>query len=518
MQYPATEGSGTGHQYTLAGADVDLTVDPDNSSAFVGSPSSIGITAPDAGGTLVVRTADGATRTFTLRQGASLQGLSVVAVLAASTVTGILVTWGAGSDVEFATGGGGGSSPESVRIAWIGDSHGQHIKLALVDGNYYGMTALTSPLDWMWNGSARAPFFLANSQSGSTVNTTDPNLAANTGLASPLTWIPGMLRAIAPDAFEDIGCANVSVGGATSGSWPGGSGGALWQARGNATPDIDTATAAGVPYVFSNSGAPYTVPVGVDAATTLVNLANAINGLGTAGTLINPYGYCPNPTSPTLSGLLKFFALNPGVAGNSLTIASSNTSRITALDGSSSPVLSTNLSGGSAPAAPGGLYWNMQQFFASGAFVDDADQVVFLVDLGSNDAARAGYNGRGTQTALGLLFAQLAVDYPGAIVIPWLPTQTSVAGYNTLLATVVRPAILAAATAAGQAQIPVLVDCSALVALGVGQVVILESDGIHLTPYGYSLVAQAFALAIAYALGKISRAQAEARSGLLIFL
>ena len=119
---------------------------------------------------------------------------------------------------------------------------------------------------------------------------------------------------------------------------------------------------------------------------------------------------------------------------------------------------------------------------------------VIVICLGSNDAARAGWRGRGTQAEYQKLLDTIATDYPLAKVIVWRPP---VYASQASMASTVLPAI-DSVIAANPAVYSV--DIYGLGA-GSGDTAIVSNDGVHLSHYGYSLAAEIIAAKIADVLG-----------------
>jgi lysophospholipase L1-like esterase len=123
---------------------------------------------------------------------------------------------------------------------------------------------------------------------------------------------------------------------------------------------------------------------------------------------------------------------------------------------------------------------------------------VVTVTLGTNDVGRIGYNVSDFAYEAAKLLALLHATYPSAKIVWWLPPVTGIAARNTLLTTVVIPALQALQVA--NQTLLYLVDVNS-VSAGADLGVILGVDGVHLTNYGYSVAANAFAGGICKALG-----------------
>lgn len=411
------------------------------------------------------------------------------------------------------------SPKKALRIVIAGDSHTQQVLAASASGPaYVGVFGLVPPRSYQWSGSARNAFFRTDSQYGASTGSTDPNLGNNANTGSYATWIPGLLWARYPARLASIDIANVGIGGAATFSWPAGQASEVFSAVSNAI-EGDTCTVAGVTYTFHTAlvgitDVPNAVLIGASGTATINNLSYAINGeTGTGpgtgagtnygtGTVPNPSGFVAQPGAYGTLG--QVFALTAGTAGNALTMNCSTTTRISATNSAHNPVSSYNFYQGTTLGTSGGLYYVAKTFLAGGAGFGTPD--IFVWTVGTNDGVRVGFRGRGTQDSLAQLFGLLATDYPSAKILIWLAPATTVSYVNTALTSTVNPAITAAAAAANAitpGQVTV-VDCSALSSAGTlstGVETLNASDGYHLTPYGYQLLASKMSDAIGTALG-----------------
>lgn len=372
-----------------------------------------------------------------------------------------------------------------LRIWCIGDSHieGKVPGVTVSGSEKLGLTAFGSSMDLSWSGTADRTYFPSADNIGVTGGT-DPNVSANTdGSGSMVAQIPPMLR-LAHPTLGNIRLANCGIGGSSSYSWAGNQAGCYFQAAGQPTAG-DTVTIGSVTYTFrASASSANEVTIGGSAATTLQNLCNAINAEGSgfgSGTVVNPSCFCPNNPA---GGILHVFAITPGTAGNSLTQSVSGTGIIVW-------ATAPGWSGGSATS---GLYTANKALIPAGFGTPD----VILVGLGTNDAARQGYRGRGTQAALTTLIATLHSDFPNSKIILWRPPVYFGGGASaTALTNTVIPAVDAVVSANST-------YCSSINVYGLGSGTgpsgIGSADGVHMSSYGYSLSAQMFARAIVTAL------------------
>jgi len=408
----------------------------------------------------------------------------------------------------FAISAAGGALTHRNPLIWVGlgDSHTDgRINAATASDGSVGQPIAEiacSPLDKQWlQAGGTAPYFKVD---GAINSVTSPNASndqsfsqVNNSFASWLYWVPISLRITYP-ALAAITVANLGVGGSCAYTWAGEC--AYGYVAGLGIPlDGDTVTIAGTTYTFrAVPSVANDVLIGASGAASILNLENAVNAEGTgwgAGTVVNPNAWGMNPVS-TVYG--RFSALLSGTAGNSLTIASSNTSRVTAVTPALSPISSQNMTGGSATSA---IYANAKSFLAAGGGIGTPS--IISITLGTNDANRVGYRARGTSTELARLLANIHADFPNSKVIIWrTPTQgTSALSQNTLT-NVVIPAIDAAVAA--NASFVSSVDMYSLGAGATTQARILNTtDGIHLTPYGYQITNQLFVQKAASLLGLV---------------
>lgn len=372
----------------------------------------------------------------------------------------------------------------SIGIWCIGDSHIEgRLMAATVSSERYDLGAFNSPRDRHWTGTADAAYFPANNSIGSAGSSNDPNIAPQSIYGSLTSLLPFIIRSGYP-SISTIRIANTAVGGASSYTWAGNQARCYIYAYGNASVN-DTITLGSVTYTFvASASSANQITIGASAAATLQNLCNAINlestGWGT-GTAINPQCFCPNNPSATL---LTVFAVTPGTSGNSLALSATGTG---ILNWSEVP----GWGGGSTSS---GLYPTAKALVPAGFGTVD----VVLIGLGTNDAARQGYRGRGTQSALTSLVAAIAADYPSAKIVMWRPPVSGAGGSTaSALTSTVIPAV--DAVIAANPNIITGVDMYSIGA-GSSNTSILSSDGVHLSNYGYALGAQIFARGIITAL------------------
>lgn len=381
-----------------------------------------------------------------------------------------------------------GLRSRDLGIVFAGDSNtnGQ-IALAATTtaaGDFTGAEVYLSPLDELWGASGLSPYFRSDSQSNSTTSpnqTQDSqNSAVTTGKGSYISYVPLALRMAYP-SVRKFRCANLGVGGSSSYTWAGEPANVIIRAIGQAS-DGDTVTIAGQAYRFKDTPAQaYDVQIAGSAALSLANLQNAINAEGSgwfAGTAVNPSAYAPNVQA---SFYLHVHALQTGTAGNSLVAAGSNQSGISPTNPGLTPVASQNFTNGSATSA---IYANAKAVLAANGGFGTVDAFIFT--LGSNDAGRPGFRGRNTQNELTTLITNVKTDFPGAKVILWTP-NTLGNGNDGYLTSTINPAILA--VAAADPTNVFVVDFHSL-GMGSGNVAIVNtSDQLHLTHYGYSILA-----------------------------
>lgn len=366
----------------------------------------------------------------------------------------------------------------SVNIVGIGDSHtnGQ-IPVATVGSDSLGAPGLSGPRDFMWTGTARAPF-RADSQIMVTTGSLDGNTVVGVNSGSYLFWIPELFRRSV--GAGDITIANCGVGGSSSFTWAGEQATAF--VVGSALPLAgDTITIGPVTYTWASSAtAPNEVTIGASVALSLANLAAAVNLQGTgygAGTAINPSIY----VSITAAASLRCQAKLTGTAGNSLQLSTSAAGRIGTADRFLAPANPVGLVGGSTTS---GLYANMASRVSTMGEVN-----YILITLGTNDALRFGYRGAHTQAELTSLFTKLNTDFPNAKILMWRPLDITVGAGAGPVATVLAAVDAAISAAAGYVY---PVDVASLSASG-GGTKLLQSGGVHATHYGYQMIAQLFA-------------------------
>lgn len=400
------------------------------------------------------------------------------------------------STADLAT---GGLRSRDIVIVGIGDSHmnGQMPVASGSDGatDPVGLTVAGGANDFVWGaGDAVASYFKADSQINSKTNSQDPNLGLSTTNPSFIQYFPRLLRdsCISP---RDITLANLGIGGASWATWNG-EGSWAWTKAVALPTNGDTITVDGVVYTFVTAVATANdVLIGVSANATMTNLSYAINTEG--GTVGVNYGIGTtlHPTCwvPTLVQLphMKIFVAAVGAAGNGTVISASNTGGITPSNGSLTPVASIATANGSDTSA---VYENGKAAIASIGNVD-----AFVITLGTNDAKNAGFRGRGITTNCTGLLDAIHTDFPNAKVIvstgPTLSSGTS----NTVLGSVINPAVLAAISA--RSAWASYVDIYSL-GVGSGNVTIVNPiNGIHLTTYGYQIWASLFVPALKTSLG-----------------
>lgn len=374
----------------------------------------------------------------------------------------------------------------SIGILVIGDSHAAgRLNTAVVSGaEKLGLYAFSSSRDRHWTGSADAPQFpMDNSIGAVNGSTQDPNTGGTVNTGSFTAWIPMLLRQSFPNDLKIIRVANTAIGGSSSFTWAGETASGYLQVL--VLPTVgDTVTVGSVVYTFRASASiANEVTIGGTLTATAINLANAINaestGWGT-GTVANPGAYCPNAPA---SGLFRIFALSTGTAGNSTILSTSNGTSISVYQA---------FAGGSATSA---------QYAASKAQIPSGfgSVDIVIITLGTNDAGRVGYRGRGTAAEMVKLIANIHADYPLAKIILWR-TPTTTAGGLTQASIAGVVAAMDAVVAAN----PLFVSAVDMNALGnpiSADTSIVSADGIHLTSYAYSFAAQMYSRKIATALG-----------------
>lgn len=397
----------------------------------------------------------------------------------------------------FALMTGGDVVRPSLWTAHFGDSHSNGMLQAAdtADGQatVIGATPVASPLDRSWNGVGVDPVYRAD---GAINSMTQPNVSNDQGFAAVSTgnqsWI-GFLASMLRAAFPSIGeitTANLAAGGSSAYTWAGEQ--AFGYVRAVAMPiDGDTITLGGRVYTFRAApAAAYAVQIGATPTECLSNLMNAVNAEGggfyAAGTV-------PHPTiwGASVGGIYgRFCAIRTGSNGNALLIAGSAPTRIAATTADLTPVAQATMTGGKDESA---LYLNAKERLAG------YNPDVITITLGTNDANRPGYRGRGMLDELSKLVADIHRDFPTTKIIMHRPPVIATgAASSAALVNVVIPAIEEVAQANSFVS---LVDVFGL-GVGTGLSRILNpTDGIHLTVYGYMLMAQLFARAIAAKLG-----------------
>jgi lysophospholipase L1-like esterase len=385
-------------------------------------------------------------------------------------------------------------STRDLVIVGIGDSHlNGNIPIdTTAAGDPLGVFAWTSPKDRQWNGAGGYnAVFSANGAINVTTGSNDNQIALSTTNGSPLTQIPSLLRQSYPN-LGYITMANLAVGGSSSYTWGGEPAFGYIGHNGTNANDGDTVTIDGVVYTFRTApSVAFDVTIGASANASIQNLGNAVNLEGTtwgAGTTQHPTVFYPAATATQYG---RFVALTTGTAGNSIATAGSSTARICPYRNDLVPLSTSTFGGGLASAA---LFTNAVSKLSGIGTVD-----AFVVTLGTNDAARAGYRGRKTQDALTKLVADINTNFPGAKIIFWKPMpESGTAG--TYITSAVVPAV--AAVAAANPSNVSFIDFNAL-GTGTSSTAtrLLSSDGVHATAYGYSVMSQMFAAQIASALG-----------------
>lgn len=380
----------------------------------------------------------------------------------------------------------------ALNIVGLGDSHLQGAEPVAADSatSVFGVKGDASPLDRMWNGTADAVTFIANSAINVTTGSTDSNIAVVVNKFSPLLLLPRLLRASYPMRCGVIRVANLAVSSSSSYSWGGELASMFTIAGGNAN-DGDTITLGAQAYTFRTvPSVANDVLIGATQNDTMRNLGRAVNLEGGVagtdwgtGTAKNATVFCPSASSVAA---LKFCALVTGTAGNSIVIASSTTTRICVTQTGSPPVSSSTMVGGAAASA---LYTNAK------VRLPGITPNIFLIALGTNDALRTGWRSQGYQVETLKLISAIATDYPAAWIILAKPCVPS--GGSTVTSIVV-PAI-DALIAANPTRV-VAIDMHTLGA-GTGDVALRGVDGVHHTSYGYDVMNQLFAKQIASVLG-----------------
>ena len=354
-----------------------------------------------------------------------------------------------------------------------------------------------------------SPWWRLDGQINSTLGCQDPNTALGVGLASYLSLIPQALRAAYQLGYVDV--ANLGAGGSASYTWAGEQ--AYVYVAGLLAPnDGDTVTLDGRVYTFRTVPAvAYDVLIGT-ATGSILNLSNAVNADPAAttgwfaGTPQHPTVFVPAPTATTYG---RFTARTAGAAGNSLVVAASNTVRVTAADSSLVARASTTFFNGSDTSA---LWANGIARLEMGASFGVPDVVV--ITLGTNDLSRIGVRGNSFAAHMAILVANIHAKWPKARVIVWRPAAYvgGAASAQAALAAVVVPAVDALVAAN-----PSFVSSVDMFSLGAGQAnsaLIVGATTPHLTPYGYSVLAQLTAKEIARVLKLSLTARDASRGGI----
>lgn len=386
----------------------------------------------------------------------------------------------------------------ALKILALGDSHTNGMIEAAVSasgsGSPVGMTQVVGPLDVTWSSTGPDPYFKLDAaiNSASTPNASNDQsfTAVGHGAASYVGFLPALLRSAFPYLGEII-LANCAAGGSSAYTWAGEQAYCYVRGLANAQ-DGDTVTLAGRVYTFRAApAAAYDVQIAANANATVANLQNAVNGEGGgfgAGTVRNVSIWGASPYATDYS---RFQAVAAGAAGNALVAACSAPTRIAVLDVALQGGASVSLGLGSDASA---LYANARSRL--NGFTPDA----IVITLGTNDANRPGLRGRPMQADLTRFVARLRSDYPSAKIIIHRAPVTGVGPATAdALTNTVLPAIDAVVTAN-----PGVMFSADIYTLGAGDgrlALLNTADGIHLTPYGYFVLAQLFARAIAIALG-----------------
>lgn len=384
----------------------------------------------------------------------------------------------------------------ALNIAVFGDSHFSGpgpSNTAIGDTTTaFGTDGAASPLDRMWSASGDAPLFLANSSIANVTGSTDSNMGLAANVGSDVIAIPRLLRLSFPMRCGIIRVANFGVGGASSYSWAGEMASLFTRAVANAN-DGDTMLIGGVTYTFRTTcSVANDVLIGASANETNGNLGKAVNASGGTpgttygtGTVVNPNVFCSSSAS---AQYVKFCAKATGTAGNSQVVTSSTAARIAVASTTDlSAQLSQTMTGGSATSA---LYANAKTTLAANGGMTPN---VVIAALGTNDAARVGWNASGYQSEMQKLIDNIHADWPSAKVILWKPVGGGV------VSSVVVPAVddLVAANSGFVSSVDMNTGGT-----GTGDVAIRRSDGVHLTYYGGGgLKCQAFSKAIAVSQG-----------------
>ncbi len=373
--------------------------------------------------------------------------------------------------------------PRDIGIVCLGDSHTEGKLPSVTSGaNVTGIYPLNGSRDLDWDGSAdRTPFRGVNHINVST-GTQDGNCGVAANNASFSIYLPQILRRCSPRVGR-VRIANGGIGGSSSFSWS--SNVAKGYLLVNSLPNVnDTFTLGSTTYTFVAAAAnPNEITIAGTVLAQATNIANAINAEGTgwgAGTTANADGFVsPLPSN----GYVGILSTASGTAGNGVTLSVNAGGRVTVF---------VAMSGGTAASS---LLTNMIARVPAGFGPVD----IVTITLGTNDSTIVGWRGRGFETHMATFLAAVEAQWPNAKVVLWKPPVTTAgAAATTALTTRINPAV--AALVAANPTVRSYVDMYSLGA-GAAETLILDSGGVHLTGYGYSLVAEAFAGAIATALG-----------------
>lgn len=373
-----------------------------------------------------------------------------------------------------------GPSTRDIGIVCIGDSHtnGQ-LPIATVAASVTGICPLNGAKDKEWNGTSDNPVCLGLGY-GDDTGKTDSLLGLDNTKPSFTLYLPEILRRCS-SRFGRIRLANFGCGGASSYSWSATSATGYFDIATQAQAN-DTATADGVTYKFvASASAPYDVTIGATIAETAANLGRAISAEGAgfgAGTLAHPTMFCG---STPYNRYVSLTSTAIGAAGNG-NVLSTTGGRV----------------GVMAQMSNGGTMGLLANAFAKvPAGFGQVDAVT--ITLGTNDASRIGWRGRGFEVHMEALCQRIEAQWPSAKIIMWKPNVSGGgATITNALVNTINPAV--AAVVAANPSTRSFVDMYALGA-GAGTGLILDSGGTHLTGYGYSIAAELFGGAIASALG-----------------
>lgn len=374
-----------------------------------------------------------------------------------------------------------GPSTRDIGIVCIGDSHtnGQ-LPIATVAASVVGPLAINGGKDKEWNGTSDNAAWLGlgyNNDSGKT----DGMIGIDNTRPSFTMYLPSVLRKSSP-RFGRIRLANLAAGGSSSYSWAATC--ATCYVSTDTNPQAgDTLTVGSVTYTFRASATlPNEITIGGTNLLTAINIGHAVSAEGTgfgAGTVPNPEAFCPSDRADKYTGLTS---TKVGALGNNEILSTVSGGRIS--------FMAQFSNGGTM-----GLFANATALVPAGFGQVDA----VTITLGTNDASRPGWRGRGFQAHMNALCARIEAQWPTAKIIMWKPNVSGGgAAITTALTTTINPAVAAVVSANPSTRS--FVDMYALGA-GAGTGLILDSGGTHLTGYGYSIAAELFGGAIASALG-----------------